>query len=114
MKTRIRSMIKVGAVVASLTLIGTACGGDDGGGGGGGSDVDTVTSAFVASAEKEGVILDEGCVRDNVGAFSEADLSSIIDNLDTIDDDSFTPEDLGLSEEGLANLQSVSSCIIGS
>jgi len=112
MKTRIGSMIKVGAVVASLALVGTACGGDDGGGGS--SDVDKVTESLLASAEKDGVAVDEGCVRDNVGAYSEADLSIIVDNLDSLNDDSVTPEDLGLSEEGLANLQSISGCVIGS
>ena len=113
MKTRIGSMIKVGAVVASLTLVGTACGGDDGGGGGS-SDVDKVTKALVASAEKDGVAVDESCVRDNVSAYSEADRSILVDNLDTIGDDNVTPEDLGLSEEGLANLQSIGGCVIGS
>lgn len=85
MKTRIGSMIKVGAVVASLALVGTACGGDDGGGGGdGGVDRDA------ARAELEAMIGEDGMPEEMVNClvdaaldtFDDADLESVLDGGD--------------------------------
>ncbi len=85
MKTKFGSMIKVGAVVASLALVGTACGGDDGSGGGdGGVDRDA------ARAELEAMIGEDGmpeeilnCLVDAaLDTFDDADLESVLDGGD--------------------------------
>lgn len=83
MTTKFGSMIKVGAVVASLALVGTACGGDDDGGGGG-TDRDAARAELVALIGEDGMpeeILN--CLVDAaLDTFSDADLESVLDGGD--------------------------------
>jgi hypothetical protein len=78
MRTKFGSMLKVGAIVASLALVGTACGGDDGGGG---VDRDAAREELSRLISEEGVP-DEtvDCLVDAaLDIFSDADLQSVID-----------------------------------
>ncbi|MEY3679995.1 MAG: hypothetical protein RL547_607 [Actinomycetota bacterium] len=85
MKTRIGSMIKVGAVVASLALVGAACGGDDGGGGGdGGVDRDAARAKLEAMIGEDGMPEEMvNCLVDAaLDTFDDADLESVLDGGD--------------------------------
>lgn len=82
MTTKFGSMIKVGAVVAGLALVGTACGGDDGDGGG--SNRDEARAALVELINEDGMpeeILN--CLVDAaLDTFDDADLESVLDGGD--------------------------------
>ena len=81
MRTKFGSMLKVGAMVAGLALVGTACGGDDGGGG---------VDRDVAREELTKLIGEDGMPEEMVNClvdaaldtFSDADLQSVIDGGD--------------------------------
>ena len=80
--TQFGSMIKVGALVAGLALVGTACGGDDGGGGG--VDRDAAREELVALISEDGMPEElVNCLVDAaLDTFSDADLESVIDGGD--------------------------------
>ena len=80
--TKFGSMIKVGALVAGLALVGTACGGDDGGGGG--VDRDAAREELVALISEDGMPEElVNCLVDAaLDTFSDADLESVIDGGD--------------------------------
>ena len=98
MKTRIGSMIKVGAVVASLALVGTACGGDDGGGGDGGVDRDAARAKLEAMIGEDGMPEEMvNCLVDAaLDTFDDADLESVLDGGDPSQaaEDAFTEKAL--------------------
>lgn len=73
------SMMKTGAVIASLALVGVACGGDDGGDNGGGGN-DDARAALIELINEDGMpeeILN--CLVDAaLDTFDDADLESVL------------------------------------
>ena len=79
MTSKFGSFMKTGAVIASLALVGAACGGDDGGDNGGGGN-DEARAALVELIDEEGMpeeILN--CLVDAaLDTFDDADLESVL------------------------------------
>ncbi len=71
--------MKTGAVIASLALVGVACGGDDGGDNGGGGD-DETRAALVELINEEGMPEDIlNCFVDTaMEVFDDADMESVL------------------------------------
>jgi hypothetical protein len=81
MTTKFGSMMKVGALVAGLALVGTACGGDDSGGG---VDRDLAREELTKLIGEDGMPEETvNCLVDAaLDTFSDADLQSVIDGGD--------------------------------
>ena len=79
MMSKFGSFMKTGAVIASLALVGVACGGDDGGDNGGGGN-DDARAALIELINEDGMpeeILN--CLVDAaLDTFDDADLESVL------------------------------------
>lgn len=78
MKSKFGSFMKTSAVVASLALVGVACGGDDGGDNGGGDD--ETRAALIELINEDGMPEELlNCFVDTaMEVFDEADMESVL------------------------------------
>ena len=79
MMTKFGSFVKTGAVIASLALVGAACGGDDGGNNGGGGN-DETRAALIELINEEGMPEELlNCFVDTaMEVFDDADMESVL------------------------------------
>ncbi|MDA0370290.1 MAG: hypothetical protein O3C62_03230 [Actinomycetota bacterium] len=79
MMSKFGSFMKTGAVIASLALVGAACGGDDGGDNGGGGN-DEARAALIELIDEEGMPEEVlNCLVDAaLDTFDDADLESVL------------------------------------
>lgn len=101
----------LGILAVSAALVGfTACGGDDE------AEAEvTVKSAIVLATEEAvtamGGTLDVDCAIKAYAEMNADDSSIMVENIDSLGDDSMDPAELGMSEEGIAILEEVTACI---
>jgi len=100
----------MGILAVSAALVGfSACGGDDD------SAEVTVKSAIVVATDEAvtalGGTLDIDCAAEAYAKLNAEDTSIMIENIDSLGDDSIDPATLGISAEGIAVLTEVTDCI---
>ena len=99
----------LGILAVSAALVGfTACGGDDE------AEV-TVKSAIVVATEEAvtamGGTLDVDCAIKAYVKMNAEDSLIMVENIDSLGDESLDPAELGMSEDGIAILEEVTACI---
>ena len=100
----------LGILAVSAALVGfTACGGDD-------DEAEvTVKSAIVVATEEAvtalGGTLDVDCAIEAYVKLNAEDSLIIVENIDSLGDESVDAAELGMSEDGIAILEEVTACI---
>ena len=100
-------MMKVFAVaIAAVSMFGLASCGDDGGA----SSKGDFANAIIASAKEEGVVIDEGCVKDTVNGIPDDDFKLIQENYDGIVNETVDITTIGLSDDAMMAFVEIFNC----